>query len=43
MFSTNVMAGIVPERAELLLGLRFLAKFKSWRLDNKRRVLIISG
>jgi clan AA aspartic protease (TIGR02281 family) len=39
---TNVMASIAPAHAEPLLGLSFLAKFKSWTLDNKRHVLIIS-
>jgi clan AA aspartic protease (TIGR02281 family) len=39
---TNVMASIAPAHAEPLLGLSFLSKFKSWTLDNKRHVLIIS-
>jgi clan AA aspartic protease (TIGR02281 family) len=39
--ATNVMASVAPEHAEPLLGLSFLAKFKSWTLDNKRHVLIL--
>jgi len=39
---TNVMASVAPAHAEPLLGLNFLAKFKSWTLDNRRHVLIIS-
>jgi clan AA aspartic protease (TIGR02281 family) len=40
--ATNVMASVAPEHAEPLLGLSFLAKFKSWTLDNRRHVLIIT-
>ena len=40
--ATNVMASVAPAHAEPLLGLSFLAKFKSWTLDNRRHVLIIS-
>jgi clan AA aspartic protease (TIGR02281 family) len=39
---TSVEAGVVPAHAEALLGMSFLAKFKSWTLDNQRHVLIIS-
>jgi clan AA aspartic protease (TIGR02281 family) len=39
---TNVEAGVVPAHAAALLGMSFLAKFKSWTLDNGRHVLIIS-
>lgn len=39
--ATEIMAGIGPEHAEPLLGQSFLAKFKSWTLDNKRHVLIL--
>jgi clan AA aspartic protease (TIGR02281 family) len=39
---TNVEAGVVPAHADALLGMSFLAKFKSWTLDNRRHVLIIS-
>jgi clan AA aspartic protease (TIGR02281 family) len=38
---TNVMASVAPARATPLLGQTFLAKFKSWTLDNQRHVLII--
>ena len=39
---TNVMASVAPEHAAPLLGQSFLAKFKSWTLDNRRHVLIIA-
>ena len=39
--ATDVMAGVGPEHVEPLLGQTFLAKFKSWTLDNKRHVLIL--
>ena len=39
--ATNVMAGVAPEHADPLLGQSFLAKFKSWTLDNKRHMLIL--
>jgi clan AA aspartic protease (TIGR02281 family) len=39
---TNVMADIAPAKAHPLLGQSFLAKFKSWTLDNQRHVLIIA-
>jgi clan AA aspartic protease (TIGR02281 family) len=39
---TNVTAGVVPARSEPLLGMSFLAKFKSWTLDNQRHVLIVA-
>jgi predicted aspartyl protease len=39
---TNVEAGVVPAHADALLGMSFLEKFKSWTLDNRRHVLIIS-
>jgi clan AA aspartic protease (TIGR02281 family) len=39
---TNVIADVAPAKAEPLLGQSFLAKFKSWTLDNRRHVLIIS-
>lgn len=38
---TNVMAIVAPAKAEALLGQSFLAKFRSWTLDNRRHVLII--
>jgi clan AA aspartic protease (TIGR02281 family) len=39
---TSVIASVSPPRATPLLGQSFLAKFKSWTLDNRRHVLIIS-
>jgi clan AA aspartic protease (TIGR02281 family) len=39
---TNVMANVGPAHVPPLLGQSFLAKFKSWTLDNRRHVLIIS-
>jgi clan AA aspartic protease (TIGR02281 family) len=39
---TNLMALVGPAHAEPLLGQTFLAKFKSWTLDNRRHVLIIA-
>ena len=38
---TNVMASVAPAHSAPLLGQTFLAKFKSWTLDNKRHVLVI--
>lgn len=38
----NVVASVTPAHAAPLLGQTFLAKFKSWTLDNRRHVLIIS-
>lgn len=38
---TNVIASVAPVHADPLLGQTFLAKFKSWTLDNKRHVLIL--
>jgi clan AA aspartic protease (TIGR02281 family) len=37
----NVLASVAPAHAVPLLGQSFLAKFKSWTLDNRRHVLII--
>jgi len=39
---TNVLASVAPAHTEPLLGQTFLAKFKSWTLDNRRHVLIIA-
>jgi clan AA aspartic protease (TIGR02281 family) len=39
---TNVTASVAPAHAVPLLGQTFLAKFKSWTLDNQRHVLVIS-
>jgi clan AA aspartic protease (TIGR02281 family) len=40
--ATNVLASVAPAHAVPLLGQTFLDKFKSWTLDNRRRVLAIS-
>jgi predicted aspartyl protease len=37
----DVTAGIGPVTGDLLLGQSFLARFKSWSIDNQRRVLIL--
>jgi hypothetical protein len=37
----NVIAGISPGSGTLLLGQSFLSRFKSWAIDNQRRVLIL--
>jgi clan AA aspartic protease (TIGR02281 family) len=39
---TNVRAMVAPAHTEPLLGQSFLSKFKSWTLDNRRHVLIIT-
>lgn len=39
---TNVTASVGPANSAPLLGQSFLAKFKSWTLDNQRHVLIIT-
>jgi len=36
------MANVGPAHTQPLLGQTFLAKFKSWTLDNRRHVLIIA-
>jgi len=38
----NVEASVIPGHAPPLLGMSFLAKFRSWTLDNRRHVLIVS-
>jgi predicted aspartyl protease len=38
---SNVAASIVPDDQPLLLGKSFLDKFKSWKIDNSKGVLII--
>ena len=38
----NVRASVIPAHSRPLLGLSFLAKFKSWTLDNQRHVLVVS-
>ena len=38
----NVVAGISPGSGTLLLGQSFLSRFKSWSIDNQRRVLVLN-
>jgi predicted aspartyl protease len=40
---TNVMGQIGGERTQLLLGQSFLRRFKSWSIDNRRRVLVLTN
>lgn len=40
--ATDVTAVVAPAHSEPLLGQSFLDKFKSWTLDNKRHVLVIT-
>ena len=37
----NVLASVTAAQGSLLLGQSFLARFKSWSIDNQRRVLIL--
>ena len=37
----NVKAAVGPVEGSLLLGQSFLARFKSWTLDNDRHVLVL--
>jgi predicted aspartyl protease len=37
----NVVGSISPVAGSLLLGQSFLSRFKSWSIDNQRRVLIL--
>lgn len=37
----NVVASVTDTQGSLLLGQSFLARFKSWSIDNERRVLIL--
>lgn len=37
----DVAASIAPARGQLLLGQSFLARFRSWSIDNRRKVLIL--
>ena len=37
----NVTGSIAPVRGSLLLGQSFLTRFKSWSVDNQRRVLLL--
>jgi len=38
----NVNASVLPLEGQLLLGQSFFARFKSWSLDNARRVLVLN-
>lgn len=38
----NVVAAVLPLGGQLLLGQSFLARFKSWSLDNTKRVLLLN-
>jgi clan AA aspartic protease (TIGR02281 family) len=38
----NVIAAVLPLGGQLLLGQSFLARFKSWSLDNKKHVLLLN-
>lgn len=38
---SNIAASIVPDGQPLLLGKSFLDKFKSWKIDNSKNILII--
>ena len=38
----NVNASVLPMEGQLLLGQSFLARFKSWSLDNTKRVLLLN-
>jgi predicted aspartyl protease len=38
----NVKASVLPLEGQLLLGQSFLTRFKSWSLDNTRRVLVLN-
>ncbi len=37
----NVVASIGPAKSDLLLGQSFLARFRSWSVDNSRHVLVL--
>jgi predicted aspartyl protease len=39
----NVNASVLPLEGQLLLGQSFFARFKSWSLDNTKRVLILNS
>ena len=39
----DVTASISPAGSPLLLGQSFLKRFKSWSVDNNRRVLMLQG
>jgi len=39
----NVIAAVLPFGGQLLLGQSFLARFKSWSLDNTKHVLLLNS
>jgi len=39
----NVIAAVLPLGGQLLLGQSFLARFKSWSLDNTKHVLLLNS
>jgi clan AA aspartic protease (TIGR02281 family) len=39
----NVIAAVLPSGGQLLLGQSFLARFKSWSLDNTKHVLLLNS
>jgi predicted aspartyl protease len=38
----NVKASIAPVAGDLLLGLSFLSRFKSWSIDNAKQALVLT-
>jgi len=40
---TNVITAVLPVGGQLLLGQSFLARFKSWSLDNTKHVLLLNS
>jgi predicted aspartyl protease len=38
----NVIATIVPAKAEILLEQSFLSRFSSWSIDNEKHALILN-
>jgi tetratricopeptide (TPR) repeat protein len=38
----NITAVVSPGRGQLLLGQSFLRRFKSWSIDNRKRVLVLT-
>jgi hypothetical protein len=41
--TNNVIAAVLPSGGQLLLGQSFLARFKSWSLDNAKHVLVLNS
>ena len=39
----NVIAAVLPLGGQLLLGQSFLARFKSWSVDNTKHVLLLNS